>query len=119
MTASKYAARVMIIAFICALTTSWLGWISLPIVGFIYALIDRRAVARGTVAALGAALGWLVILGADAARGASVRAVASRMGDVMQLPAVGFVLATFLFAAALAGTAAVIASAIMRNTTTG
>ena len=85
--------------------------------GFVYALADRRAPARGSIAALGAAAGWLAILGADAARGANVRMVASRMAEVMQLPSFGFVLITLLFAAVLCGTAAVIASAIVRNTT--
>lgn len=85
--------------------------------GFVYALADRRATARGSIAALGAAAGWLAILGADAARGANVRMVASRMAEVMQVPSFGFMLITLLFAAALCGTAAVIAGAILPNTT--
>mgnify|MGYP001600540828 FL=1 len=115
MKGAGFVARVIIVAIVCAVATSWFGWMTLPVIGFIYALADRRAFARGTIAALGAVLGWLAILGADAARGASIHMVASRMGQVMRLPATGFVLITLLFAALLAGTAAVIASAIVRK----
>jgi len=112
MTLSGFAARVIAVAVICALATSWFGWLSLPVVGFLYAMLDRRVRGRGTIAAVAATLGWLGILGAEAARGASVGAVASRVGDVLHLPAFGFLLVTLLFAAILCGSAAVIGSAI-------
>jgi hypothetical protein len=112
--ALRYVARIAIVALICAFATMWLGWLSLPIVGFIYSIVDRRVRARGTIAALGAALGWLAILGSEAARGADVRMVAVKVSEVMQLPAFAFVLMTLGFAAILCGTAAVLGSAITR-----
>jgi hypothetical protein len=110
----RYVARIAIVALICAFATMWLGWLSLPIVGFIYSIVDRRSRARGTIAALGAALGWLAILGSEAARGADVRMVAVQVGQVMQLPAFALVVITLAFAAVLCGTAAVLGSAITR-----
>jgi len=81
---------------------------SVPIVGFVYGVPDRHAPARGTVAALGGALGWLGILCTEALRGVDIRLVAERVGDVMQLPAFAFVLITFAFAALLSGMSAVL-----------
>jgi hypothetical protein len=112
--ALRYVARIAIVALICALATMWLGWISLPVIGFIYSIIDRRVRARGTIAALGAALGWLAILGAEAARGADVRVVAVKVGEVVQLPAFALVMITVAFAAVLCGTAAVLGSGFDR-----
>lgn len=103
-----FAARIAFVGSVCALATSWFGWGSLPFVGFIYGAVDRRARARGTTAALGAVAGWLGMLGAEAARGADVRAVAAQVGAVMQVPGVVFTLATVAFAALLCGTAAVL-----------
>lgn len=111
----RYVARVAIVALICALATVVFGWMSLPVIGFIYSIIDRRARARGTIAALGAALGWLGILGAEAARGADVRMVAVEVGSVMQLPAFALVLVTLAFAAVLCGAAAVLGSGLERT----
>ena len=110
----RYVARVAIVALACAFATALFGWMSLPVLGFIYGIVDRRARARGTIAALGAALGWLAILGAEAARGASVRMVAVEVGAVMQLPGFALVLITLAFAALLGGTAAVLGSAFTR-----
>jgi len=111
----RYVARVAIVALICALATVVFGWMSLPVIGFVYSIIDRRARARGTIAALGAALGWLGILGGEAARGADVRMVAVEVGSVMQLPAFALVLVTLAFAAVLCGTAAVLGSGLERT----
>jgi hypothetical protein len=111
MTAARFGARVVFVAAVCALTTSWFGWAGLPFVGFIYGMVDRRAVGRGTIAALGGLAGWLGILGAEAARGADVRAVADQVGAVLQVPGFVFLLSTLAFAALLCGTAAFLGAA--------
>lgn len=110
----RFVARVVLVAMVCVLTTTWFGWASLPFVGFIYGLTDWRARARGTIAALGAALGWLAILGAAATRGADVRAVAERIGEVMQVPALAFIVITLVFAALLSGMAATLGAEMWR-----
>lgn len=110
--AARFLARIIVVSLVCAIATTLFGWMSVPIVGFVYGVTDRRAPARGTIAALGGALGWLAILCTEAARGADVRLVAERVGDVMQLPAFAFVLITLAFAALLSGTSAVLGGGI-------
>lgn len=108
----RFVTRIVLVAVVCGLTTRWAGWVSLPFVGFIYGVADRRARARGSIAALGAALGWIAILGAEAARGADIRAVAERVGAVMQVPALAFIMITLMFAALLCGAAAVLGAGL-------
>ncbi|MEO6865105.1 MAG: hypothetical protein ABI229_06620, partial [Gemmatimonadaceae bacterium] len=114
MIVARYVARVIVVALVCALATKWLGWWSLPLVGFTYGATDRRARMHGTIAAAGAVLGWLAILGAEAARGANVRAVAEHVGAVLSVPGFVFALITLVFAAVLAGTAAVLGAGSVR-----
>lgn len=106
MSVIRFVVRIVLVAIVCASATMWLGWVSIPCIGFIYGMSDRRARARGSIAAIGGALGWIALLGAEAARGADMRAVAERMGAVMQIPGVAFAIATLAFAALLCGTAA-------------
>lgn len=103
-----FAGRVLIVAIVCATGTLWLGWMVVPVAGFVYGLLDRGGRARGSIAAIGAVLAWTAILGAAAARGADVRAVAERLGAVMQIPALAFFGVTLIFAAILCGAAAVL-----------
>jgi hypothetical protein len=109
-----FLMRIVLVAAGCALGTMWLGWMSLPIAGFIYGMADRRARAHGTIAALGAVIAWIAILGTETVRGANVRAVADRMGEVMHVSAVTFALMTLVFAALLCGSAAAFGAAIRR-----
>lgn len=113
MSTVRFITRIVVVAIACAVGTEWIGWASLPVVGLIYGVTDRRARARGTVAALGAVLGWLAILGIAAARGTDVRAVAVNMGGVFQVSSVTFALMTLIFAALLGGTAAVLGASVI------
>lgn len=108
----QFFLRVVAIAVGCAVATIWLGWMAVPIVGIIYGLADRRARGRGSIAALGAVIGWGAILAEEAARGAHIGVVASQFSAIMQMPAVGFPVVTLLFAALLCGPAAVIGAVI-------
>lgn len=105
---AQFFIRVILVAIACAIVTIWLGWMAVPVVGIGYGLVDRHARARGSIAALGAVFGWLAILAEEAARGADVRAVATQLGAIMQMPAAGFAIVTLVFAAVLCGTGAVI-----------
>jgi hypothetical protein len=83
------------------------GWWTVPILAAIWVRVlpsNRRAV-RTTV--LGAALGWLVLVGIAALQG-PVPALAARLSAVLELPRWGFLAATILFPALLAGTAALL-----------
>ena len=115
---AKYVARIAAVAVACALATMWLGWAGLPAVGFIYGVADRHARARGSTAALGAALGWAAILAAETARGADVRAVAEQVGPVLRIPGSVLIVITLVFAALLCGPAAVLGAAVGRFVST-
>ncbi|MEO7217632.1 MAG: hypothetical protein ABI026_05515 [Gemmatimonadaceae bacterium] len=108
----QFFLRVVVIAVACAVATIWVGWMAVPVVGIVYGLADRRARGRGSIAALGAVVGWGAILAEEAARGADVGRVSSQLGAIMQMPAVGFSVVTLTFAALLCGTAAVIGAVI-------
>jgi hypothetical protein len=110
-------ARIIIVATVCVIATMWVGWVSVPVVGFVYGVVDRRGRAHGTVGAIGGALGWLAILCARAARGADVQLVAEQVGKVMQLPAFALVIITLVFAVSLCGTSAVLGAWVGRAAT--
>lgn len=91
-----------------AVATFALGWWIVPVLGFVLGLTLDRA--RGPVryATLCAAAGWLSLLLLDAARGPLVE-VATRFSGVMGIPSSVLIVATLLFPALFAGTAAAIA----------
>jgi hypothetical protein len=83
------------------------GWWTVPILAAVWVRVlpsDRRPV-RTTV--LGAALAWLVLVGAAALHG-PVPALAARLSAVLQLPRWGFLAATGVFPGLLAGMAALL-----------
>ena len=115
MTTVGLITRIAIVAIAAAILTELFGWLSLPVVGLAYGFSDRRARARGTIAASGAAAGWVAILALASTRGAGVHVVAESVGALLHLPAWGFLLLTLAFAAMLCGTAAVIGAAWART----
>lgn len=92
---------------------TWLvGWWGVPLVGVAAGVVARGTRRVGVWTALGAALGWLVLLAADAAIGpAALARLTSDLGGVFRVPGVVLVLVTLLFAALLAWSAAVLARA--------
>ena len=92
---------------ITAVGTAVVGWWIVPILAALWMRVlpsDRSAVATTTV---GAAAGWLILVGAMALQG-PVPAVAAMCSAVLGLPRWGFPLVTVLFPAMLAGSAAVL-----------
>jgi hypothetical protein len=114
MIAVRFGARVIVVAVACTLATYAFGWGSLPIVGFLSGVAERRSRGAGSVAAVGAAAAWAAVLGADAMRGANIGAVSEQMGAVMHVPRFMFGVMTLVFAAFLCGAAAVIGAASTR-----
>jgi hypothetical protein len=111
---ARLIARVVGVGVVCAVATIWLGWLPIPAIGFAYGLadrsVDRSMRGRGSIAGLGAALGWAAIIGEEAARGADIRTVANQLGALMQISGVGLVLVTLAFAAVLCGASALLGS---------
>jgi hypothetical protein len=114
---AAWLARISIVATACVIATVWVGWVSVPVVGLAYGVMDRSGRAHGTVGAIAGALGWLAILCARAARGADVQLVARQVGKVMQLPAFALVIITLAFAVSLCGTSAVLGAWVGRAAT--
>ena len=103
----KRAVRIVAFASLAAGSTVAVGWWAVPILAALWVRVlpfDRRPV-RTT--ALGATLGWLLLIGIAALHG-PVPALAARLSAVLELPRWGFLAATLLFPALLAGTAALL-----------
>lgn len=81
------------------------GWWLLPALAAAWVRVLPRGKAEPATCALGAALGWALLLTWDAVRGPA-GTVARRAGGVFFLPGWGFVLLTLLFAALLGASAA-------------
>jgi len=101
------ALRIAVFAALTAAGTVVGGWWSVPVLAVLWVRVlpsDRHGVANS---AIGAAIGWLVLLGIAALHG-PVATVARVLSAVLELPPWGFFLATLLFPAALAALAAIL-----------
>ncbi len=96
-----------------ALGTAVLGWWAVPALALVYGAwrgADRGAAA---VAGIGALLAWSALMAWNWYEGPVVE-LAQSLGAVMGLPGRALLLATLLFPAALAWTAATVGTAIRR-----
>ena len=103
--------RVLLLALATALCTTVVGWVSVPVIAALYALLRRDFGAPGE-AALGALLAW----GALLARVAMVPAFAvllNRLGQILPVPGAITGLITLVFATVLAWAAARVVTAIV------
>lgn len=102
--------RVLVLAAAIALATMQFGWITVPVLGAIYAVLLRRVSAPGE-AALAALLGW----GALMARVATVPAFSTmlpQLGGIFGAPGAVVAIVSVLFAVGLAWSAAKVVSAV-------
>ena len=98
------AVKLVLLAEAFAVATFGMGWWSVPLVAALFAVLSASR-NRATVAALCAAGGWATLLLLDFAKG-PVAMMGSRLGGVMHLPSAFLYLATLLFPALLAWSAA-------------
>lgn len=99
--------RVGLFAALTAVGTALGGWWTVPLVAALWVRVlpsDRRPISTPM---LGAAAGWLTLLGIAALHG-PIPAVTGVLSAVLQLPPWGFLFATLLFPAVLAGAAAIL-----------
>ena len=103
----------LLLAEAFAVATFGLGWWSVPVVAALWGLAstDRLRVRN---AALGASAGWATLLLLDAARG-PVHAMASQLAGVMRVPVPVLYLATLIFPAVLAWSAAALMPSLRRH----
>jgi hypothetical protein len=100
------ALHLGLFAISAAAATLLGGWWAIPLLAALWVRVLPRATA--STCALGAALGWALLL-AWAAVDGPVGTVARRVGGVFLLPGWGFVALTLIFAALLAASAAIAA----------
>jgi hypothetical protein len=100
------ALRFLILAVVIALGTVLVDWWIVPVVGLAYGLVSRRSKAPGTVAALAGAVAWGGYLAIIGFGGAPVGSFGGNLARSLELPAWLPHVATMVFPALLAGSAA-------------
>jgi len=113
--ATRLVLRIIVVSFAYAIATMAFGWRAVPVVTAIYGLAQTWALwfghlgeprythAPATVAALGAAIGWGLVLALTAWRGGPVLLVAHQLAAVMQIPSGALFAVTFVLPALMAG----------------
>lgn len=99
-------SRLIIVTAAIAAGTWVAGWVAVPVLALVAGLVMWRP----STVALGASLAWAILLAINAVVGAMGR-VASTLGDVMGLPWPAVIVATLLFPALLAWSAAALGGA--------
>jgi hypothetical protein len=98
--------RILILAVVMALGTVLVSWWVIPLAGAVYGVVARATTRPALVAALAAAVAWGGYLSILAFSGAPVGAFAGDLARAMSLPGWAPHIATMVFPAVLAGSAA-------------
>jgi hypothetical protein len=98
--------RFLILVVLIALGTVLIEWWIVPVIGLAYGMVSRKTRWPGTVAALAGAVAWGGYLAIVGLGGAPVGAFGAGLARSMELPGWSLHLATLVFPALLAGTAA-------------
>ncbi len=115
MSVARIALRLVFLALVFALGTAWYGWWSIPVIAFVYSLMDRAQWHRGWLTAAAAILAWGGILVYGVLHSPASWANSQRIAAMLQVQPWFLVALTLLFAAALAGPAAVLGAAIVHR----
>lgn len=95
-----------------AVGTILLGWIAVPVVAAFWGAIAHEQRATALTSGLAAMLSWAGLLGFDALRG-PVGALATTLGGVFGLKALGVIAVTLALPGLLAVTAAVVSRSLL------
>jgi hypothetical protein len=98
--------RFLILVVVIALGTVLVDWWMVPVVGLGYGLVSRKSRAPGTIAALAGALAWGGYLAIIGFGGAPVGSFGASFARSLEFPTWLPHLATMIFPALLAGSAA-------------
>ncbi len=98
--------RFLILVVVIALGTVLVDWWIVPVIGLVYGLVSRRSRAPATVAAVAGAVAWGGYLAIIGFGGASVAAFGGNLARSLEMPAWLPHVATMVFPALLAGSAA-------------
>ena len=103
--------RVLGVCILTVVGTLFLGWWSVPIAAALIGWFDRRARHPAIDGALGAALGWAILLARYAAYG-DLRGFGAMLGGVLHVPAWAPTAITLAYAAALGAAGAALGAAL-------
>jgi hypothetical protein len=103
--------RVVILLVAFALATIAVGWWAVPVLGGVWGLVATRSTLPALTAAAAAGLSWAALLGWAAFRG-PLLGLADKVGAIVGVPAWGLVAVAVAFPALLAGSAAMLVSAL-------
>ena len=107
----RVALRVVIVATGVVLGTVLLDWWAVPLVGATWGLLASPKTQPAIIAALGGALGWLLLLGWVAPHG-SLPTVATRVGGVLGTGGWGLLALTLAYPLVLSGAGAALGGAL-------
>lgn len=110
-----FRTLVVAVAFVAA---SAIAWWAIAVAAALFGVLTARDRGGPLVAGLGAMLAWGVLLGYDATRG-PVGTVATTLGGVLQMKAVGVYALTLAYAGLVAVCAAVLGRAVARTARPG
>ena len=106
--------RVIVLAIVFAVATYVAGWLSIPVIGAVFAIVVRKPSAPGE-AALAALLGWGALL-ARAALVPAFTTLLARLGGIFPIPGAGVLVLALVFAMALAWSSARLVTAVAART---
>jgi len=109
----EIALRVAALALVIDLGTAWFAWWCVPVITFVYGVIDRGVRRRGVIAAAAAIVGWGAML-LWYSRGEALAGV-ERAAGVVGVPLAALAVVTLAFGVVLAACGAVIGAAVRRD----
>lgn len=107
--------RFLILAVVIALGTVLVDWWVVPIIGLAYGLVSRKTHLPGAVAAFAGAVAWGGYLAIVGFGGAPVGAFGASLARSLEMPVWAPHVATLVFPALLAGTAAYLGARVGRR----
>lgn len=114
MTLARTALRVVFLALMFALGTAWYGWWTVPVIAFVYSVMDRAQWHRGWLAAVAGVISWGGILTIAALRNGTMWSNSARIASLMRTNQWVLVTFTLVFVALLAGPAAVLGASFVQ-----
>ena len=109
----EIALRIVAVALVIDLGTAWFAWWCVPVIAFVYGVVDRGVRYRGIIAAAAAIVGWGAML-LWYSRGAALGGI-ERAAGVVGVPLAALAVVTLLFGVVLAASGAVIGAAVRRG----
>lgn len=106
--------QVAVLGLVVAGATWWIGWWTVPLIAAAWGAAQRGVGYPVATSAVGAALGWVLLLGLRATAG-PMGELSRKLGGIMGVPGWVPLLLVLVFPAVLAAAAAALAGAVQRR----